>query len=200
MRFTLHSTLAAFALFLVVFPAIITQAAQGTPASQSVPFDVRAHYTKTEYHVKMRDGVNLFTIVYAPKDTSKTYPFLLTRTCYSIAPYGPDAYRPMVGPSREFDESGYIFVYQDVRGRYESEGVYAKAPVLLDHPTGTQHDETTDTYDTVEWLLKNIPNNNGRVGVYGSSMPGLYTTTPLINGHPPIKAASPQRPGTDHRG
>jgi uncharacterized protein len=199
MRSSLHSTLAASVLLLVLFPAAITQAAQGTSASQSVAFDVRAHYTKFEYHVKMRDGVNLFTIVYAPKDASKSYPFLLTRTCYSIAPYGPDAYRPMVGPSREFDESGYIFVYQDVRGRYESEGIYAKAPVLLDHPTGTQHDESTDTYDTVEWLLKNIPDNNGRVGVYGSSMPGLYTTTAIINGHPAIKAASPQAPVTDYR-
>ncbi len=157
MRSSLHSILVNSALLLILCPAPIIQAEQSTPASQSVPFDVRAHYTKVEYHVKMRDGVNLFTIVYAPKDTSKSYPFLLTRTCYSIAPYGPDAYIKMLGPSREFEESGYIFVYQDVRGRYESEGTYAKAPVLLDHPTGTQHDESTDTYDTVEWLLKNIP-------------------------------------------
>src|ERR1700722_1278737 len=86
MRSSLHSILATSALLFVLCPAAITQAAQGTPASQSVPFDVRAHYTKFEYHVKMRDGVNLFTIVYAPKDISKSYPFLLTRTCYSIAP------------------------------------------------------------------------------------------------------------------
>src|ERR1700684_2668004 len=131
MRSSLLSTLAVSALFFALFPAAITQAAQAAQASENVPFDVRAHYTKTEYHVKMRDGVNLFTIVYAPKDSSRTYPFLITRTCYSIDPYGPDAYRTMVGPSREFDESGYIFVFQDVRGRYESEGVYAKAPVLL---------------------------------------------------------------------
>src|ERR1700739_2023735 len=164
-----HSTLAACALLLALFPAAITLAAQGTSAGQIAPFDVRAHYTKSEYHIKMRDGVSLFTIVYVPKDASKSYPFLLTRTCYSIAPYGPDDYLRMLGPSREFEESGYIFVYQDVRGRYESEGTYAKAPVLLDHPTGTQHDESTDTYDTVEWLLKNIPDNNGRVGIYGTS-------------------------------
>ncbi len=199
MRSSRYSTLAASALLLVLCPAAIAQPAQATPANQSVPFDVRARYTKSEYHVKMRDGVNLFTIVYAPKDLSKAYPFMLTRTCYSIAPYGPDAYRPTVGPSREFAESGYIFVYQDVRGRYESEGVYAKAPVLLDHPLGDQHDESTDTYDTVEWLLKNIPNNNGRVGVYGISMSGLYTSTAIINGHPAIKAASPQAPVTDYR-
>ncbi len=199
MRSSLHSVLAASALLLVLFPAAITQAAQGTPAGQSAPFDVRAHYTKSEYHITMRDGVKLFTIVYAPKDTSKSYPFMLTRTCYSVAPYGPDAYRPTIGPSREFEESGYIFVYQDVRGRYESEGIYAKAPVLLDHPTGAQHDESTDAYDTIEWLLKNIPDNNGRVGVYGTSMPGLYTSAAIINGHPAIKAASPQAPVTDYR-
>ena len=199
MRSSLRSTLAASALLLVLFPAAITHAAQATSASESAPFDVRAHYTKSEYRIKMRDGVNLFTIVYAPKDTSKSYPFLLTRTCYSIAPYGPDAYRTTLGPSRQFEESGYIFVYQDVRGRYESEGVYAKAPVLIDHPTGTQHDESTDAYDTVAWLLKNIPNNNGRVGVYGTSMPGLYAAAAMINGHPAIKAASPQAPVTDYR-
>ena len=100
---SLRSVLAASALLLVLFPAAITQAAQGTPASQSVPFDVRAHYTKTEYRVKMRDGINLFTIVYTAKDTSKTYPFLITRTCYSIAPYGADAYLLTLGPSREFE-------------------------------------------------------------------------------------------------
>jgi hypothetical protein len=199
MRSSLRSTLAASALLLVLFPAAITQAAQGTQASESAPFDVRAHYTKSEYHITMRDGVKLFTIVYAPKDTSKSYPFLLTRTCYNIAPYGPDDYRATLGPSRGFEESGYIFVYQDVRGRYESEGIYAKAPVLLDHPTGTQHDESTDTYDTVEWLLKNVPDNNSRVGVYGTSMPGLYTTAAIINGHPAIKVASPQAPVTDYR-
>lgn len=199
MRSSLHSALGASALLLVLFPAAIAQAAQGTQASQSVPFDVRAHYTKTEYQIAMRDGVKLFTIVYAPKDTSQSYPFLITRTCYGIPPYGPDNYRATLGPSRWFEESGYIFVYQDVRGRYESEGIYAKAPVLIDHPTGTQHDESTDTYDTVEWLLKNVPNNNGRVGVYGTSMAGLYTTTAIINGHPAIKAASPQAPVTDYR-
>jgi uncharacterized protein len=194
-----HSTLAACALLLALFPAAITLAAQGTSAGQSAPFDVRAHYTKSEYHITMRDGVKLFTIVYTPKDTSKSYPFMLTRTCYNVAPYGPDDYRATLGPSRAFEESGYIFVYQDVRGRYESEGTYAKAPVLLDHPTGTQHDESTDTYDTIEWLLKNIPDNNGRVGVYGTSMPGLYATAAIINGHPAIKAASPQAPVTDYR-
>lgn len=196
MSFLLRSTLAVSTLCFTLCPALHAQAKPA--AVQPAPFDVRAHYVKTEYHVKMRDGVRLFTIVYAPKDTSKSYPLLLTRTCYSIAPYGPDAYRPTIGPSREFAESGYIFVYQDVRGRYQSEGEFAKAPVLIDHPTGTMHDESTDAYDTVDWLVKTIPHNNGRVGVYGISMPGLYTSAAIINGHPAIKAASPQAPVTDY--
>jgi putative CocE/NonD family hydrolase len=173
-----------------------------TPASLSAsqtpaPYVVRDHYTKTEYHVKMRDGITLFTTVYAPKDTSRTYPFLVTRTCYSVAPYGPDAYRPAIGPSRSFEESGYIFVYQDVRGRFESEGEWQEMTPHIDHPTGTQHDESTDMYDTTEWLLKNIPHNNGRVGILGISYPGFYTSASIIDGHPAIKAASPQAPVTD---
>ncbi len=166
------------------------------PKQAPAPFDVKARYTKTEYHVKMRDGVTLFTTVYAPKDTSNAYPFLMTRTCYSVAPYGPEAYRPTLA-SRSLEESGYIFVFQDVRGRYGSEGEWQEMTPHIDHPTGTQHDESTDTYDTVEWLLKHVPHNNGRVGIYGISYPGFYTSASIIDGHPAIKAASPQAPVTD---
>ncbi len=166
-----------------------------TPAS--APYVVKDHYSKTEYHIKMRDGVTLFTVVYAPKDASVSYPFLMTRTCYSVAPYGPDKYRPALGPSRAFMESGYIFVYQDVRGRFGSEGTWEEMTPHIDHPTGTQHDESTDMYDTTEWLLKNVPHNNGRVGILGISYPGFYTSASIIDGHPAIKAASPQAPVTD---
>ena len=107
--------------YALVFPFSATLIQAQAPA-QSAPYVVRDHYVKAEYQVKMRDGVTLFTTVYAPKDASKTYPFLITGTCYSVAPYGPDAYRPPVGPSRSFEESGDIFVYQDVRGRFGSEG------------------------------------------------------------------------------
>jgi hypothetical protein len=177
----------------------VLTAARGQEASaQTPPFDVRAHYAKTEYHVPMRDGVKLFTVVYAPKDASASYPFLVDRTPYSVAPYGPDAYRPAVGPSVEFERAGYIFVYQDVRGRYESEGVYVKPTPHIDHPSGTQHDESTDMYDTVEWLLKNIPHNNGRVGLYGVSQDGYVASASMIDSHPAIKAASPQAPVTDY--
>ena len=172
-------------------------AAQGVPAQGPPAYVVKDHYKKTEYHVKMRDGVTLFTSVYAPLDTSKSYPFLVSRTCYSVAPYGPNNYRPAIGPSRDFMESGYIFVYQDVRGRFGSEGVWEEMTPHIDHPTGTQHDESTDMYDTTEWLLKNIPNNNGKVGILGISYPGFYTSASIIDGHPAIVAASPQAPVTD---
>ncbi len=166
-------------------------------AQAPAPFDIKAHYTKAEYHIKMRDGVTLFTTVYAPLDTTKEYPFLMNRTCYSVAPYGADKYPRSLGPSREFAEAGYLFVYQDVRGRFGSEGVWQEMTPHIDHPTGTQHDESTDMYDTVEWLLKNVPHNNGRVGIYGISYPGFYAASSIIDGHPAIKASSPQAPVSD---
>ena len=187
--------LAVCVCYPLTLPAQAPAPAQGQ--AQPAPFDVKAHYTKSEYHVKMRDGVSLFTIVYTPKDQSKSYPFLMTRTCYSVAPYGPDKYRPSLGPSRAFAESGYIFVYQDVRGRYGSEGVWDEMTPHIDHPTGTQHDESTDMYDSVEWLLKNVTRNNGKVGILGISYPGFYTSASIIDGHPAIVAASPQAPVTD---
>ena len=175
----------------------LLSAAIASRAQAPAPDAVKDHYTKTEYHVRMRDGVTLFTTVYAPKDTSKTYPFLVTRTCYSVAPYGPDKYRKALGPSPAFQQSGYIFVYQDVRGRFGSEGVWQEMTPHIDHPTGTQHDESTDMYDTTEWLLKNVAHNNGRVGILGISYPGFYTSASIIDGHPAIVAASPQAPVTD---
>ena len=187
--------LAASAL-LVLSAALLAAQAPTPPA-----YVVKDHYTKAEYHVKMRDGIALFTTVYTPKEATanatQAYPFLMTRTCYSVAPYGPDAYAPALGPSRAFMESGYIFVFQDVRGRFGSEGVWQEMTPHLDHPTGTQHDESTDMHDTTEWLLKNIPHNNGRVGILGISYPGFYASASIIDGHPAIKAASPQAPVTD---
>ncbi len=179
------------ALIAVVMPCVRAQ--QPDPAAE-----VKAHYLKAEYHVKMRDGITLFTIVYTPREATQDYPFLVMRTPYGIAPYGPDAYRPRLGPSPEFDRAGYIFVFQDVRGRYQSEGAYVKPTPHIDHPTGVQHDESTDMYDTVEWLLKNVPHNNGRVGIYGVSQAGYVCSASIIDGHPAIKAASPQAPVTDY--
>ena len=160
-------------------------------------FDVRANYTKYEYRIPMRDGARLFTQVFVPKGTSRAYPFLVTRTPYSVAPYGEDNYPDSLGPAEEFERAGYIFVKQDVRGRYMSEGKWVEMTPHIDHPQGKQVDESTDMYDTVEWLLKNVSNNNGKVGIYGISYPGFYTVASIIDSHPAIKAASPQAPVTD---
>lgn len=170
------------------------QGRQATPQE----FDVRANYTKYEARIPMRDGMRLFTSIYVPKDTSRPYPFLMTRTPYTVAPYGVDNYRARLGPSVAFDRSGYIFVFQDVRGRYMSEGAFVEMRPHIDNPKTSQDvDESTDTYDTVEWLLKNVPNNNGKVGIWGISYPGFFTSASIIDSHPAIKAASPEAPMTD---
>src|SRR5512142_1240079 len=167
-------------------------------ATTPPPFDVRAHYTKYEFRIPMRDGKRLFTSVYVPKDTSRTYPFLMTRTPYTVGPYGEDNYRTRLGPSEAFDRAGYIFVFQDVRGRFMSEGAFMEMRPHIDHPRSNQGvGESTDTYDTVEWLLKNVPNNNGKVGIWGISYPGFFTSASIIDSHPAIKAASPEAPMTD---
>ncbi|HEY3382526.1 MAG TPA: CocE/NonD family hydrolase [Vicinamibacterales bacterium] len=156
--------------------------------------DVKASYTKQETMIPMRDGTKLFTIIYAPRDTSQRYPFMLTRTAYSIAPYGPDNYRNVVGPSDLFTREGYIFVYQDARGRFKSEGTFIHH--LPFDRSGTPN-ESTDTYDTIEWLLKNVPNNNGRAGQWGISWDGWETSMGMIDAHPALKASSPQAPPQD---
>lgn len=177
-------------LLLLCVPAL----AQPAPEQ----FDVRANYTKQEFRIPMRDGKHLFTAVYVPRDTSKQYPFLMTRTPYSVAPYGPDQYRRALGPSLDFDKAGYIFVFQDVRGRYMSEGEFVEMHPHIDRPQSKNDvDESTDTYDTIEYLLKNVPNNNGKVGIWGISYPGFYTSASIIDSHPAIKAASPEAPMTD---
>src|SRR6201987_413454 len=156
-------------------------------------FDVKEHYTKYEYRIPTRDGVHLFTSVYVPKDTSHPYPFLMTRTPYSVAPYGEDHYRTRLGQSEAFERAGYIFVFQDVRGRYPSEGRFVDMPPQFDRPSSPKDvDESTDTYDTIEWLLKNVPNNNGRVGMNGISYPGYLVTMGMVNPHPALKAVSEQ--------
>jgi uncharacterized protein len=140
--------------------------------AQTPAYDVRAHYAKSEHMIPMRDGVRLYTAVYVPRDTSQPYPFLILRTPYGTLPYGPDKYRPNLGPSRhsnEFENEGFIFVFQDVRGQYHSEGDFVVMRPHIESKTGKQTDESSDTYDTIEWLLKNIPNNNGRAGMIGTS-------------------------------
>lgn len=159
---------------------------------------IKASYTKYEYKIPMRDGVKLFTAVYMPKDQAQKYPLMLSRTPYSVAPYGVDQYRAALGPSEKFARDGFIFVYQDVRGRFQSEGKWLEmTPHKSTKKTPQDIDEASDTYDTVDWLVKNIPNNNGRVGTWGISYPGFYTVAGMIDAHPAHKAASPQAPVTD---
>ncbi|MGA2900553.1 MAG: CocE/NonD family hydrolase [Candidatus Acidiferrales bacterium] len=161
-------------------------------------FNVKEHYTKYEFRVPMRDGKLLFTSVYVPKDSSRSYPFMVDRTPYSVAPYGVDQYKKSLGPSDEFQRAGYIFVYQDVRGRYMSEGNFLEMNPHIDNKKSKDDvDESSDMYDTVDWLLKNIPNNNGKVGIWGISYPGFYTSASIIDSHPAIKAASPEAPMTN---
>lgn len=159
---------------------------------------IRANYTKYEYRVPMRDGVRLFTIAYLPNDASEAYPILLFRTPYQVGPYGADRYKEALGPSEDFEKEGFIFVFQDVRGRYMSEGEFVNMRPHNPDKSGPQDvDESTDTFDTVEWLLENIPQHNGRVGQWGVSYPGFYTAAGAIDSHPALKAVSPQAPIAD---
>ncbi len=157
----------------------------------------RARYTKREVLVPMRDGVKLHTVIYQPKDASQTHPILLTRTPYSAGPYGPEAFRKEVGPSPFFTPEDYIVVYQDVRGRFLSEGQFVDSRPFNPHKGPIDTDESSDAYDTIDWLLNNTPNHNGRVGQWGISYAGHYAVQAMLCGHPALKAVSPQAPMMD---
>ena len=161
---------------------------------------IRSHYTKFEYRIPMRDGTKLFTAVYVPNDArpGRRYPFLLTRTPYSVAPYGTDRYARKLGPTAQYEKEGFIFAFQDVRGQHMSEGEFVDVRPHLSKKHGPQDiDESSDTYDTIEWLMKNVPDNNGRVGQWGISYPGFYASAGAIDSHPALKAVSPQAPIAD---
>ncbi|QLE03015.1 CocE/NonD family hydrolase [Galbibacter sp. BG1] len=155
-------------------------------------YDVKNHYTKQEVSIEMRDGIKMHTTIYSPKDTSREYPIIIQRTPYSCQPYGEDQFRSKIGPNETMMKDGYIIVYQDVRGRWNSEGVYDNMRAFIPNKEGKQVDEASDTYDTIEWLVENVENNNGNVGVWGISYPGFYSTYSLLSGHPALKAVSPQ--------
>ena len=198
-RMTRHFFASLLVTSLAAAPTVMAQ----TPTRAQDSVFVRQSYTKLDRKVTMRDGVKLYTVIYVPKDASTAipYPFLMTRTPYSAGPYGEQKDRTSgPGPSQELSAEKYIFVYQDVRGRYLSEGQFEEmTPTLAAATTGTgtPHDESTDTFDTIEWLLKNVPGNNGRVGLMGISYPGFYASAALPNAHPALKAVSPQAPVTD---
>ncbi len=170
-----------------------------TPPDERADF-IRANYTKTEVRIAMRDGVELFTSIYEPNDVdrSRQYPILMMRTPYSVGPYGLSQYRTRLGPTADFEKNRYIFVFQDVRGRYMSGGEFVDMRPHIDNKTAnTQFDESSDTYDTIEWLVKNTKRNNGRVGQWGISYPGFYTSAGAIDSHPALLAVSPQAPIAD---
>jgi uncharacterized protein len=165
-----HLRLSVFLILVLIAPVF----AQSRPDAPE--FDVREHYTKYEYRIPMRDGVHLFTSIYVPKDTSRSYPFLIDRTPYSVAPYGVDKYRTHLGPSPDFDKAGYIFVFQDVRGRYMSEGQFVEMRPHIDNKKSNKDvDDSTDLYDTIDWLLKSVPNiiTTARPAFGGSPTPAF---------------------------
>lgn len=177
-------------LILFVFGSAFAKA-------QSTTNYVKENYTKTVHKIEMRDGIKLYTVVYAPKDTSRDYPIMLQRTCYSVRPYGENEYKRSLGPNKFMMEEGYIFVYQDVRGRWMSEGDFDNMrPHIAGNDVNNKKDidESSDTYDTIEWLINNLPNNNKKVGQWGISYPGFYTAAALPEAHPALVASSPQAP------
>jgi putative CocE/NonD family hydrolase len=180
----------AWVLFLTA--ALFSPAVQG----QGLEY-VKANYTKYEYRIPMRDGAKLFTAVYVPKNATAKHPILLTRTPYSCQPYGADQYKGDVGPSAHFGKAEYIVAYQDVRGRWMSEGEFVNMRPQFAQRKGKEIDESTDAWDTIDWLVKNVSNNNGRVGMWGISYPGFYAAAGMIDAHPALKAVSPQAPVTD---
>ena len=183
-------------IILLLILSIIITSCKNTPSNKTEEKTnafVKDNYNKKEVTIIMRDSIKLHTVIYSPKDKSKKYPILLQRTPYSTRPYGENEFREKIGPNTHLMEQGNIIVYQDVRGRWMSEGTYDNMRAYIPNKKNNQEiDESTDTYDTIDWLVKNIENNNGNVGIWGISYPGFYSTYATIDAHPALKAASPQ--------
>ncbi|MEM9065637.1 MAG: CocE/NonD family hydrolase [Planctomycetota bacterium] len=178
-------------------PGIAAHVAHADPINDAW---LKAHYSKTEYLVPMRDGVRLHTVVYAPRDDSQAYPMLMHRTPYSAGPYGPGEYRTprRFHPNEPMIREGFIFVFQDVRGKFMSEGEFVNmTPHVANKRSDRDIDESTDAYDSIEFLLDTVPNHNGRVGMWGISYPGFYSSASMIDAHPNLVAVSPQAPIAD---
>jgi len=192
--------LVTYLVALVGLPPVAGAQAQA-PRQNLSPF-----YAKREVMIPMRDGARLFTAIYYPRDTVQRHPILMTRTPYSSRPYGADTLpgffrNPTIPSVRNYLRARYILVFQDVRGRYMSEGVFQDVRPYVDNKRSNQDvDEASDAYDTVEWLIHNVPGNNGRVGVRGTSYPGFYSSMAAIDAHPAVKAVSPQAPVTEWMG
>ncbi len=184
-----------------ILPAAALAQAQA-PAQTPPAFDIRGNYVKHEVMIPMRDGVRLFTVIYVPQDSARPHPFVMTRTPYGVGPYGVETY-----PTRwsyileQYARDNYILVMQDVRGRWMSEGDFANVRPFIPTKTGPRDiDESSDTWDTIEWLIANVRPNNGRVGVRGTSYPGFYAAMAAIEAHPALKVASPQAPVSEWMG
>jgi putative CocE/NonD family hydrolase len=195
-----------FLLWLMALaPVASAQHAASPPPKPPDPLEeradyIRSHYSKFEYRIPMRDGVHLFTSVYVPIEAAgaKRYPILLQRTPYTVAPYGADRYKGALGPNAAYEKEGFIFAFQDVRGQHMSEGEFVNMrPQVLGKRGPKDIDESTDTYDTIDWMVKNVSGNNGKVGLYGISYPGFYSSAGAIDSHPALKAVSPQAPIAD---
>lgn len=186
------------AAVLAVLASSVPSPAAAEPPSPLASF-IRETYTKHEHLVPMRDGTRLFTVVYVPKDAGKgkRYPILMNRTPYSVSPYGIDAYPAALGPSETAARERFIFAYQDVRGRMMSEGTFVDVRPIVPRKGPRDVDESTDAWDTVDWLVKNVPHNNGKVGAWGISYPGFYAAMAAIDAHPALVAVSPQAPVAD---
>lgn len=181
---------------LLIFIALVCS--PGMILAQGDSLYMRTHYDKVEYFIPMRDGVKLFTLAYIPKDKSKTYPFLINRTCYNASSYGN--WNTYSHPSRYLVQDQYILIFQDVRGRYMSEGTFDNMRPNIpgnDRKNKTAIDESSDTWDTIDWLVKNVKGNNGKAGIFGISYPGFYSAASLPDAHPALKAVSPQAPISD---
>jgi putative CocE/NonD family hydrolase len=183
-------------LFALIFLSTLIISCRKTPKVADAEISetyVEDHYTKKEVDIVMRDGIKLHTTIYSPKDTSKEYPIIMQRTPYSSQPYGAGKYKEKIAPNIHMMQDGYIVVYQDVRGRWLSEGHYENMRAYNPNKkTNQEIDESSDTYDTIDWLVTNVDNNNGNVGIWGISYPGFYSTYAVVDAHPALKAASPQ--------
>lgn len=176
----------------------ISDTVKAVQYQQTQVSSIQQRYQKTSLRVPMRDGKTLYTTIFTPRDTSKKYPIMINRTPYSVQPYDVNQYPGRIAPSKYMENDGYIFVHQDVRGRWMSEGRFNNMrPNIAGNDDKDRVDESSDTYDTIEWLLKNVKNHNGNVGMWGISYPGFYTAAALPDHHPALVAASPQAPISD---
>lgn len=184
---------AAMLMFVLISTFTLAAEKESDPRAEYI----RANYTKYEYKIPMRDGIELFTSVYVPNDDSQLYPMMMQRTPYRVAPYGVSKYKKRLGPSAAFEKEGFVFVFQDVRGKNMSQGEFVNMRPQDAYKRGANAvDDATDTYDSIDWLVKHVP-NNGNVGMWGTSYPGYYTSVGAINSHPALKAISPQAPIAD---